>query len=148
MPLMRPARRAIGQLKGGPRGDIAVFDASKSKSYRAVIEAGVEDTILVLRGGKTMYGDSELLTEIGDKDCEDLPVCKVTEEGVRREGRGRGRDARRSPDRGGRGISALLLQGPEPQNEPSCEPKRGATGERRRPPSTTVSRAATRTATV
>lgn len=119
---------AIGMLKKGLVGDIAIFDASAAKSpYRAVIEAGVEDTILVLRGGKTMYGDSELISEIGDGDCEDMDVCKVTKK------------ACVSKDSGGKTTLADLqtaatkvyplfyCKGDAIKNEPTCTPARGPT---------------------
>ena len=117
----------IGQLKAGLVADIAVFDASKSKSYRAVIEAGVEDTILVLRGGKTMYGDSELLTEIGDKDCEDLPVCKVTKKACVAKDEAAGVTLADLQTAADAVYPLFYCKDQSPKNEPSCEPKRGAT---------------------
>jgi imidazolonepropionase-like amidohydrolase len=52
---------AIGVLKPGYLADIAVFDGSKSKDYRAILDGGVEDVALVLRGAKALYGDSQLI---------------------------------------------------------------------------------------
>ncbi len=118
----------IGSLKVGMVADIAVFDASKSKEYRAVIEAGVEDTILVLRGGKTMYGDSELLSEIGDADCEDLPVCNVTKKACVKKDAAAGAslaDLQTAAD--AVPYPLFFCKDKTPKNEPSCEPKRGPT---------------------
>ena len=56
------AEYAIGHLKPGYLADIAIFDGTTSKDYRAVIDAGVEDVALVLRGGKAMYGDDALIS--------------------------------------------------------------------------------------
>jgi len=50
----------IGALKPGFLADLSVFDGSKAKDHRAVLEAGVEDVALVLRGGKALYGDDGL----------------------------------------------------------------------------------------
>jgi cytosine/adenosine deaminase-related metal-dependent hydrolase len=52
--------QAIGMLKPGYLADIAIFDGKTSKDFRAVIDAGVEDVVLVLRGGKVLYGDDAL----------------------------------------------------------------------------------------
>ena len=52
----------IGALKPGYLADAVVFDGSKSKDHRAVLDAGVEDVALVLRGGKALYGDENLFT--------------------------------------------------------------------------------------
>jgi cytosine/adenosine deaminase-related metal-dependent hydrolase len=52
---------ATGLLKEGYVADVAVYDGKKSKDFRAVLDAGVEDVSLVLRGGRAMYGDDELI---------------------------------------------------------------------------------------
>jgi len=52
---------AVGMLKPGYFADIAVFDGTQKKDHRAVIDAGVEDVALVLRGGVALYGDEALL---------------------------------------------------------------------------------------
>ena len=52
------ANESIGMLKVGYLADIAVFDGSTSKDFRAVIDAGVEDVALVMRGGTALYGDT------------------------------------------------------------------------------------------
>jgi cytosine/adenosine deaminase-related metal-dependent hydrolase len=55
--------RSLGFLKAGYLADIAIFDGTKSRDHRAVIDANVEDTVLVLRGGKALYGDTTLITD-------------------------------------------------------------------------------------
>ncbi|MBS2019456.1 MAG: amidohydrolase family protein [Deltaproteobacteria bacterium] len=57
------AAHAIGKLATGYLGDIAIFDGATSKDHRAVLDAGVEDVVLVLRGGKAMYGDDALVRD-------------------------------------------------------------------------------------
>ena len=64
----------IGELKVGLVGDIAVFDGTTNKDYRAVIDAGVEDVKLVLRGGKPLYGDADLTAALATT-CGALDVC-------------------------------------------------------------------------
>ena len=71
---------AIGMIKAGYLGDVAVFDGTKSKDHRAVIDAGVEDVQLVLRGGKVLYGNTDLVTSGVFADatgCEAYPggIC-------------------------------------------------------------------------
>ena len=117
----------IGQLKAGMVADIAIFDASQTHDYRAVIEAGVEDTVLVLRGGKTMYGDSELLSEIGDGDCESLPVCKFTKMACVKKDTASGVTLADLQTAAGAVYPLFYCKGETPRNEPSCEPSRGAT---------------------
>ncbi|MBX3229083.1 MAG: amidohydrolase family protein [Labilithrix sp.] len=117
----------IGQLKAGLVADVALFDATQARGYRAVIEAGVEDTILVLRGGKTMYGDSELVSEIGDGDCEDLAVCKFTKKACVRKDAAAGVTLADLQTAANAVYPLFYCKGETPKNEPSCEPARGAT---------------------
>lgn len=64
----------IGELLPKAQGDVAVFDASSGADYDAVINAGVEDVHLVMRGGKVLYADAEIATALGTA-CADLDVC-------------------------------------------------------------------------
>ena len=65
----------IGELKTGMFGDVAVFSGA-TKDWRAVITAGVEDVRLVLRGGKVLYGDADLVAALAPS-CAALDVCGV-----------------------------------------------------------------------
>jgi len=67
---------ALGMLKKGYVADIAVFNGKTNKQHSAVVDAGPADTVLVVRGGKAMYGDSQLMTDLGKGACEDMPVAK------------------------------------------------------------------------
>ncbi len=74
------AGEVLGTLKKGYLADIAVYDGRTSKDFRAVLDAGVEDVALVLRGGRAMYGDETVVTSTiwGDRAaCESFPggVC-------------------------------------------------------------------------
>lgn len=65
---------AIGVLKKDNVADIAIFDGSKRASIRAVIEAEPKDVALVLRGGKPLYGDENLLAALAT-GCDAVDVC-------------------------------------------------------------------------
>ncbi len=66
----------IGTLDVGKVADVAVFDGTNNKSYRAVIAAGTEDVHLVLRGGKVLYGDANLVSALSTT-CTALTVCGI-----------------------------------------------------------------------
>ncbi len=70
----------LGMLKPGYVADIAVFDGTTNKGYRAVIDATPPDVALVLRGGTPLYGDDALVTStaVGGTTCEALDVCGVS----------------------------------------------------------------------
>lgn len=74
------AAHAIGMLKEGYLADIAIFDGTTAKDHRAVVDAGVEDVALVLRGGRIMYGDDAVVKNAafgGGAGCDpfDGGVC-------------------------------------------------------------------------
>jgi hypothetical protein len=119
----------IGSLKAGYVADVAIYNGATRKDHRAVIGAGVEDVVLVMRGGKVLYGDAELLDNpaIGGADCEafDTDVCGVPKK------------ACISKDTGGLYTLAALKDAADkvpypfyfcrdekPKDEPTCVPKR------------------------
>ncbi len=131
-------QNVLGALKPGYVGDLAVFSTSSGKDYRAVIDAGVEDVILVLRGGKVLYGDEALLSQkgLGADTCDDLDVCGIKKKACVKQ------------ELGTMDLKALLAQtvknptnnnipeplyplffckGMTPKDEPSCVPSRGPT---------------------
>lgn len=66
----------IGRIKKDLIADIAIYDGDKaSNPYRAVIDADVEKVVLVLRGGKPLYGDTNIMKAIpgGQDGCEPFP---------------------------------------------------------------------------
>ncbi len=72
--------RYIGSIKVGLFADLALFDASQHKDYRAVIDARPQDVHLVLKAGKALYGTKALLGAALPKayqasKCENLDVC-------------------------------------------------------------------------
>lgn len=71
----------IGSLKVGLLADIALFDGSKNKSYRAVIDAKPQDVYLVMRQGKPLYGSASIiegLVSTGSTDCDQFDVCSAS----------------------------------------------------------------------
>jgi hypothetical protein len=67
---------AIGRLATGLSADIAIFDAALHPRHRAVIDAEARDVVLVLRGGRALYGDAALVTALrGAGTCDGLDVC-------------------------------------------------------------------------
>jgi len=64
----------LGALEVGKVADVTVFDGAARADHRAVIEAGVEDVRLVLRGGRPLYGDAGLVRALQD-GCAALDVC-------------------------------------------------------------------------
>lgn len=109
----------IGSLAAGLQGDVAVF-ADGGKGYRAVIEAGVEDVQLVLRGGKPLYGDASAISALSSS-CTALSVC--------------GLDKQVCVDAPSITLSDIqtaaapiyplfFCKGTVPMNEPSCVPYR------------------------
>lgn len=117
------AHRFIGMLKPGYYGDVAVFSDKVSKEYRAVIDAGAEDVLLVLRGGLPIYGNSEYVSAIGDAGCEDLQVCGAAKKVCIT------RDVSASNlskvmTEGEKAFKIFNCRGEVPVGEPSCVPYR------------------------
>jgi large repetitive protein len=69
----------IGRLQTGYFADVAIFDGPGKSPYRTVIEAGVEDVVLVLRAGEPLHGDAELVEALVPADevegCEYYELC-------------------------------------------------------------------------
>jgi len=66
----------IGSIQVGRWADIAVFDGSTNEGYRALLDAGVGEVILVLRGGLVQTGDVALVDRLApDDQCDVLDVC-------------------------------------------------------------------------
>lgn len=117
---------AIGMLKPGYTADIAVFDASERADFRAVIGAGVEDVVLVLRGGEVLYGDADLLDEdaIGGAACEALDVCTQSKKACVAQDIG-GSTTLTAIRSAGEAVYPLFFCNDEvPEDEPTCVPVR------------------------
>lgn len=70
----------LGSLAAGYLADVALFrEGAASNPFRAVLAAADEDVVLVMRGGKALYGNDAVLAALGSGDgvCEALDVCGV-----------------------------------------------------------------------
>ena len=66
----------LGALTQGYVGDIAIFDGSIHQDYRAIIDAGAPDVLLVLRAGTPLYGEDSLVSAFSTGSaCDSLTVC-------------------------------------------------------------------------
>ena len=75
----------LGRLKTGYWADIAIFDGSKLTTtdwpHKAVVTATVREVVLVMRAGKTMHGDTDLIKVLdsnGGTGCTALTDCLST----------------------------------------------------------------------
>jgi large repetitive protein len=65
----------LGVLQFGRAADIAVYDASVNGGYAAVVNAAPEDVLVVMRGGKVLYGSSPLASTLNGGTCDTTDVC-------------------------------------------------------------------------
>jgi cytosine/adenosine deaminase-related metal-dependent hydrolase len=114
--------RGLGLLAPGQLADIAVFDAAQRADHRAVIDAEPAGVALVLRAGRPLYGDRELMASpaLGAADCEAFDVCGMpklvcaaSDTGV----------ALAEIKSAAEAVFPLASCG-EPAREPSCVPRR------------------------
>jgi cytosine/adenosine deaminase-related metal-dependent hydrolase len=120
------AERVVGMLKPGYVADIAVFSTGGRAPYRGIPEAGVEDVMLVLRGGKVLYGDDALVSApaIGGADCEALDVCGVAKKACVAKDIGNGATLAAVREAGERIYPLFFCKNTAPRLEPSCTPYR------------------------
>jgi len=64
----------LGTLATGKAADVAVFDGRTHPLHRAVLAADPEDVLLVLRGGKALYGDAPVVAALAS-GCDAVDVC-------------------------------------------------------------------------
>jgi len=65
----------LGALAAGRIADVAVFDGSAHPLHRAAIAAEPQDVVLLLRGGKALYGDAAVVAALAGSGCDALDVC-------------------------------------------------------------------------
>lgn len=121
------AAHVIGSLKAGYVADIAIYNGATRRDHRAVIDGGVEDVVLVMRGGKALYGDKALMEDavIGASDCEDFAtdVCGVSKKAC--VGKDIGGVTLGGIRAAGEAVYPLFFcRDDVPTSEPSCEPYR------------------------
>jgi len=109
----------VGQLAVGFVADIAVFSGATA-DYGAVVNAGVEDVRLVMRGGKVLYGDDAIVGALATS-CEAIEICGIAKQvcmdvpGVTLANA----QAAAAPI-----YPLYFCKGTAPTNEPSCVPYR------------------------
>jgi large repetitive protein len=64
----------IGTIAVDRVADLAIFDARRHRDHRAVIDAEPQEVALVLRAGRALYGETNVVSAIED-GCETLDVC-------------------------------------------------------------------------
>ena len=65
----------LGSLEPGKLADISVFAGGPGVHHRAVIEAGAEDVVLVIKAGRPMFGEADLVDGLEAGGCEAIDVC-------------------------------------------------------------------------
>lgn len=122
----------LGSLAPGLWADVAIYEGlGRRNGYRAVIDAEPEDVLLVLRGGRVLYGDENLVAALDDDGCEPLVVCGSAKLACAESETGRTLSqlrwsARFRPDARVEEPYPLFFCG-EPETEPTCIPYRPGT---------------------
>ncbi|MDX2087252.1 MAG: lamin tail domain-containing protein [Kofleriaceae bacterium] len=111
----------IGLLAPGRVADIAIFKRNGKDPYRAVIEAEAKDVVLVMRGGKTLYGDETAVSGLSTATCDVVDVCGSSKKLCLSDEVGKGYNALKTA--AGANIYPAFVCG-APPNEPTCTPKR------------------------
>lgn len=111
----------VGTLAPGMAADLVVFATSGDKSWRTPIEASSEDVALVLRGGKVLYGDAQLVQAASGQACEALTVCNVAKAACIDTPGVKLADALAAAQSS---YPLFVCRGQTPANEPSCVPYR------------------------
>ncbi len=112
----------LGALVPGKVADVTIWDGAMNDGYRAILDAGVQDTVLVLRGGLALYGDANLMAALtGPGDCDALDVCGRDKQLCTP--RELGMTTNQLQSELGSNVYGLFFCG-QPTNEPSCLPSR------------------------
>jgi large repetitive protein len=117
----------IGTLAPGKVGDVSIFNGKTHKDFRAIIDAGAGDVVLVMRSGKVLYGDDTVVSTIpGTGACDPVtgddatPVCGVAKRICVQDDIGKSFSALKTS--AGAIYGAYFCGAPD--NEPSCKPTR------------------------
>ncbi|AWV88593.1 hypothetical protein DN745_04270 [Bradymonas sediminis] len=117
----------LGKLAEGYIADIAIYNASESDDYRAVINAGADDVLLVMRGGTALIGEPNMMQALVPASeltsCDDVTLCAGERVACFKSDTADGGSGYGWAD-----ITGASSYGPfycdEPANEPSCVPAR------------------------
>ncbi len=111
----------IGTLATGKIADITIFNGATNKDHRAVIAAAPQDVVLVMRGGKILYGDETIVTSVPASGmCDVLDVCGTSKQVCLQAEIAKNLAALKTSV--GAIYPAFFCA--EPMNEPSCTPQR------------------------
>ncbi|WP_437938015.1 lamin tail domain-containing protein [Sorangium sp. So ce341] len=114
----------IGALSLGKVADIAVFNGAERADHRAIVAAEPEDVVLVMRGGKVLYGDAAVVAAVrGAEVCDELDVCGVAKQVCLQDEIGMGLE--QLEREAGEIYPPFFCD--EPEGEPLCTPSRAAT---------------------
>lgn len=66
----------IGTLAVGRVADLAVFDTTTRSDYDAILNAQPPDVVLVMRGGRILFGEEQTIAEVPNAGaCDPIDVC-------------------------------------------------------------------------
>jgi cytosine/adenosine deaminase-related metal-dependent hydrolase len=117
----------IGEIAPGKLADLAIFRAPSAPGasvYRAVIDSNPQDVVLTVRGGKVLYGDTDVVTALSADACDAIPgdVCGTPKSACLSE-TGKTLSALTSANSSAYGLFFCGT----PDNEPTCTPARSST---------------------
>ncbi len=112
----------IGDLAVGKVGDVSIFAGKTHKDHRAILDAAPADVVLVMRAGKVLYGDDDVVVGAAPAAvCDALDVCGTPKKMCVQDEFGKNLAAVKAA--AGAAIYPAFFCG-TPTNEPSCTPKR------------------------
>ncbi len=109
----------IGSLVVGRVADISVFDGRVNAGYRAIIDAEPKDVVLVMRGGKPLYGEAATMGALAT-GCDAVDVCGNSKQVCLMSEVGKTYSQLMT----GAGTAYPAFFCGRPTNEPTCVPKR------------------------
>ncbi|NHN86891.1 amidohydrolase family protein [Acetobacter musti] len=113
------AEGLLGAVAAGHEADLVLFAPHGRDPFAAAAENGPDRVLMVMRGGKFLYGDSALASGLDLRDCEPLMVGDVAKALCIRDDQPFA-FVRLQADLAHKGIYPLVADG-TPPNEPPCE---------------------------
>ena len=111
----------IGSIVVGRVADLSIFDGTTRTAYRAVLDAEPKDVVLVMRGGKPLYGEANTIAALAT-GCDAVDVCGNAKQLCLMSEIGKTYSALRTSV----GTTYPAFFCGVPTNEPTCVPKRPA----------------------
>lgn len=113
----------IGILQTGKVADVAIFDGRDHARFRAVIDGAPSTVALVMRAGKPLYGDANLITALAPTpdNCDDVDVCGAAKKVCLKD------DLNKTYSQLESSVGAATYKAffcGVPDNEPTCVPSR------------------------